>query len=48
MVAVSASVLAASLLIASLSTDPSQGRALMAGTQPQPAPPPTTLVTAVP
>jgi hypothetical protein len=41
MVAVSASVLAASLLIASLSTDPGQARALMAGTQPEPAPPPT-------
>lgn len=41
MVAVSASVLAASLLIASLSTDPGQVRALMAGTQPEPAPPPT-------
>jgi|BarGraNGADG00312_1021997.scaffolds.fasta_scaffold76388_1 hypothetical protein len=41
MVAVSASVLAASLLIASLSTDPGQVRTLMAGTQPEPAPPPT-------
>jgi hypothetical protein len=41
MVAVSASVLAMSLLIASLSIDPDQVRALMAGTQPEPAPPPT-------
>jgi hypothetical protein len=41
MVAVSASLLAASLLIASLSTDPGQVRALKAGTHPQPAPPPT-------
>ena len=41
MVAVSASVLAASLLIASLSTDSGQLRALKAGAQPEPAPPPT-------
>jgi len=41
MVAVSASVLAASLLITSLSADPGQVRAPMAGTQPRPAPPPT-------
>jgi hypothetical protein len=47
MIAVSGSVLAASLLIASLSTDPGQVRALTAGTQPEPAPPPT-LITAVP
>ena len=47
MVAVSASVLAASLLIASLSTDPGQVRTPMAGTQPEPAPPPT-FITAVP
>jgi len=39
-VAVSASVLAASLLIASLSTDPRPMRAIVAGTQPRPAPPP--------
>jgi len=47
MVAVSGSVLAASLLIASLSAGGVGGRTLMAGTQPEPAPPPT-LVTAVP
>ena len=41
MVAVSASVLAASLLIASLSTAPGPGHALTAATQPEPAPPPT-------
>ena len=41
MVAVSASVLAASLLIASLSSDPDQVRAHTAGAQPEPAPPPT-------
>jgi hypothetical protein len=40
MVVVSASVLAASLLIASLSTQPGQVRALMSGGQPEPAPPP--------
>jgi hypothetical protein len=47
MVAVSGSVLAASLLIASLSAGGVGGRTLIAGTQPEPAPPPT-LVTAVP
>lgn len=47
MVAVSGSVLAASLLIASLSAGAVGERARMAGTQPQPAPPPT-LITAVP
>ena len=41
MVAVSASVLAASLLIASLSSDPGQVHALTPGTHPEPAPPPT-------
>ena len=47
MVAVSGSVLAASLLIASLSAGGVGERALTAGTQPEPAPPPT-LITAVP
>jgi hypothetical protein len=47
MVAVSGSVLAASLLIASLSAGAVGERAQMTGTQPQPAPPPT-LITAVP
>jgi len=40
MVAVSGSVLAASLLIASLSAGAVGERALTAGTQPEPAPPP--------
>ena len=40
MVAVSGSVLAASLLVASLSTGPDHVRAVMAGTQPGPAHPP--------
>ena len=40
MVAVTGSVLAASLLIASLSAGGVGGRTLMAGTQPAPAPPP--------
>ena len=40
MVAVSGSVLAASLLIASLSAGGVGGRTLIAGTQPAPAPPP--------
>ena len=47
MVAVSGSVLAASLLIASLSAGAVGERALTAGTQPEPAPPPT-FITAVP
>jgi hypothetical protein len=47
LVAVSASVLVASLSLASPSTDHGQVRALMAGTQPEPAPPPT-LATAAP
>jgi hypothetical protein len=47
MVAVSASVLAASLLIASLSAGAIEPRSLPAGIQPAPAPPPT-FITAVP
>jgi hypothetical protein len=47
MVAVSGSVLAASLLIGSLSTGAVGERRLPAGIQPAPEPPPT-LVTAVP
>ena len=47
MVAVSASVLAATLLIASLSAGAVGERSLPAGIQPAPEPPPT-LITAVP
>jgi len=47
MVAISGSVLAASLLIASLSAGAGGGRGLPAGIQPAPEPPPT-LVTTVP
>ena len=41
MVAVSGSVLAASLLFASLSSGAGPGRSLTAGSHPEPAPPPT-------
>jgi hypothetical protein len=47
MVAISGSVLAATLVIASVSAGAIGGRALMAGAQPAPEPPPV-LVTTIP
>ena len=41
MLAISGAVLAASLLVASMSAGGAQGRSLTAGNHPEPAPPPT-------